>query len=172
MSVAGAPRTVVATDPDPGVVRALGTGVLTFGAALPPTGTVAVTYFLGQWEQRLELIHGVLRIDTCAMNADDARQLSDGVVAALLSPAARTQVVRLHAITVRSISSVAAPQQGAGPAFRRRTVRFGFRFEAEINRPDSSGGIIRQIPITSQLGDGQRPPGVLADSAETFTLPA
>jgi len=173
VSVAGLPRTVVATAPDATQVRADPlTGELTFGGPLPASGFVAVTYFIGQWEQRLERADGVMVVDTCATTGDDARTLSDSVIGALLSTHARKQIVRLHAISLASVSSIAAPVQGAPTTLRRRTARFAFRFEAEINRPESSGGVIRRIPVTSDMGDGLRPPGVLAGSSEDFTIPA
>jgi hypothetical protein len=173
VSVGGAARAVVATTPVGNEVQANAqTGVLTFGTALPAAGIVLVTYFLGQWEQRTERIDGVLRIDTCAATADDARALSDAVLRELLSPRARTQVARLHAIAVASVSSIATADRPPALALRRRTARFAFRFEAEINRPESSGGIIRQIEAKSRMGDGQRPPGVVPDSDELFTIPA
>jgi hypothetical protein len=46
-----------------------------------------------------------------------------------------------------------------------------FTFEREVNRPDSSGGIIARIPITSQMGDGADPPGIVPNSSEVFTVP-
>jgi hypothetical protein len=47
-----------------------------------------------------------------------------------------------------------------------------FTFEREVNRPDSSGGIIDRIAVTSRLGDGATPPGVTPQSTEPFTIPA
>jgi hypothetical protein len=37
---------------------------------------------------------------------------------------------------------------------RSRVMEFGFEYEQVINRPDSSGGIIQQIPLTMSLGNG------------------
>lgn len=47
-----------------------------------------------------------------------------------------------------------------------------FTFEREVNRPDSSGGIIARIPVTSQMADGNTPPGITPQSTELFTIPA
>src|SRR5207253_1742472 len=96
VSVDGSSRAVVTGTPGVGQVRAdPGIGLLTFGDPLPATGTVSVSYFLGQWEQRLERISGVLRIDVCAGNASDTQALSDAVVDAMLAPAAQQGLRRL-----------------------------------------------------------------------------
>ncbi len=170
VSVAGNPRTVISGIPNANQVRADGrVGTLTFGAALPATGTVAATYFLGQWEQRLERIAGVLRLDVCAGTAADVHALSNAAVAALLDPSARQQIRRLLSLAPASLGSIGLPEQS--PKLRRRTARLTFTFEREVNRPDSSGGIIARIPVTSELGDGGEPPGVTPQSAEAFTIP-
>jgi hypothetical protein len=145
-------------------------GTLTFGDALPLTGSVVVSYFLGQWEQRLERISGTLRVDVCADDAADALSLSDAVVDALLAPAAQRTVRRLIALSPISLGSIAKPE--TTPTLRRRTARWAFTFEREVNRPDSSGGIITRIPVTSRMGDGAVPPAITPDSTELFTISA
>lgn len=171
VTVAGVARTVVTTAPAGNEVRAdPRIGTLTFGSALPATGVVNVSYRLGQWEQRLERISGTLRLDVCAADAADAIALSDGAIAALLDPRARSTIRRLIALQVQSLGSVAAPTPA--PVSRRRTARFGFTFEREINRPDSSGGVISRIPVTAQQGDGGSPPALVPDGTEHFTIPA
>jgi hypothetical protein len=171
--VAGAPRTVVVGVPGAGEVRADGRiGTLTFGAALPATGLVEVAYFLGQWEQRLERIAGTLRIDVCASNAADTFTLSNAVVDALLAPAAQQGLRRLISIAPASLGSIDVAAPPPALALRRRSARMTFTFEREVNRPDSSGGIIARIPVTSQMADGNTPPGITPDSSELFTIPA
>ncbi|MEO8619774.1 MAG: hypothetical protein ABI625_01840 [bacterium] len=172
VSVANAARTVVPGVPAAGEVRAdPRIGTLTFGTALPLNGIVAVTYFLGQWEQRLERITGTLRVDVCANTAANTQTLSDAVVDALLAPAAKAGLTRLIALAPASLGSVAAPEPAPALALRRRSARMTFTFEREVNRPDSSGGIIARIPITSQMGDGADPPGITPNSTEVFTVP-
>jgi hypothetical protein len=170
VKVANAPRTVVSGAPGANEVRADGRiGQLTFGDALPATGIVQVTYFLGQWEQRLERIAGVLRVDVCSATANDTLALSDAVVDALLAPAAQSNIRRLIALTPVSLGSIGIPE--TAPKARRRTARWTFSFEQEVNTPDSSGGIIARIPVTSQLGDGADPPGITPQSTELFAIP-
>lgn len=169
--VNGASVSVVTQAPGAGEVEASPrVGTLTFGTALAAAGTVQVSYFLGQWEQRLERIAGMLRIDVCASNATDTVTLSDAIVDAMLAPAAKTSVTRLIALAPASIGSVGAPE--TAPVLRRRSTRMTFTFEREVNKPDSSGGIITRIPSTAQLGDGLDPPGVTPNSVEHFTIPA
>jgi hypothetical protein len=170
VTVDGGARTVVSGAPGPLEVRADGgTGTLTFGAALPASGVVVASYVLGQWEQRLERIAGTLRMDACAADADAAGSLSDAAMAALLDPSAARQVRRLIAISPLSLGTIGLPEPA--PALRRRTARFAFTFEQEVNRPDSSGGIIRRLPVTARMGDGLEPPGVVAGSIESFAIP-
>jgi hypothetical protein len=169
--VANTPRSVVAGTPGANEVRADGrVGVLTFGAALAATGIVKVTYVLGQWERRVERIAGTLRLDVCAEAPGDVAAISDAALAALLAPAARQQIRRLVSLAPASLGSIGAPE--ASPTLRRRSARLTFTFEREVNRPDSSGGIIDRIAVTSRLGDGATPPGVLPQSTEPFTIRA
>jgi hypothetical protein len=146
VTVDGTPRKLSANDftvdPTP--------GILTFAAALPASGTLVAKYFLGQWEQSLERIAGTLRIDVCAATVDDARALSEAVVIALADPAARSAIVRLLVVSPLSVSSVGAREPDFANA-RRRTLRFRFDFENEVNQPESSGWLIEKIPIVTQF---------------------
>jgi hypothetical protein len=126
------------------------TGVLSFATALPGTGLAKVAYFLGQWERRVDRLSGVLRLDVCATGPADAQAVADGVLDALLSPAARQGVPRLIGISLRSFSSVGLPEAGGAHA-RRREARLDFQYEHDVDRPDSSGGIIQRLPITANV---------------------
>lgn len=150
VTVAGVARPVVAAPPAGAEVRAdAQVGQLTFATALPATGLVAVAYVLGQWEQRLTRIAGTLRVDACAATAADAGTLGARVVDTLLAPAARRDVRRLQTIGLVALSSVGAPEQPV--VLRRRTARFSFTFEHELNRPESSGGLIGRIPLIATV---------------------
>jgi hypothetical protein len=150
VTVAGASRPVVTGPPTGLQVQADPlVGQLTFGSALPATGTVVVHYFLGQWEQRLARLAGILRVDVCATQDVVVGGLSDQVVEALMDPRARREILRLHHMELASLSSIGPREPVAN--LRRRSARFRFAFEQEINQPESSGGIIRRIPVTTQL---------------------
>lgn len=171
VSVAGAPRTVVQGAPTATQVNANPrVGILTFGSALAFAGNVDVSYFLGQWEQRLERITGTLRVDVCADSAANTLALSDAVLNALLAPAAKKALNRLITLSPTSVGSVGVPEKE--PVLRRRTTRLSFLFEREVNRPDSSGGVIARIPVLSSMTNGADPPGITPTSAELFTIPA
>lgn len=124
-------------------------GQLTFATALPAAGSVEATYFLGSWEQRLRRFGGTLRVDVCAAQAADAAALSAAVVEALLAPAASAGIRRLLRIGLTALGSIGAPEPPL--ALRRRSARFAFAFENEINQPESSGGVIGRITITPEL---------------------
>ncbi len=157
VSVVGAPRTVVNAAPAAAEVRPdASSGTLLFGAALPAIGTVQATYVLGQWERRMTPIAGALRIDVRAANANDTLALSDAVMAAL-DPDSDTDKATdatlprgLHKVRLGQVSSIGAANAALAGA-RGRSLAYSFEYEHEINRPDSSGGVIRRIPITTRV---------------------
>jgi len=151
VKVKGVDRPVVAGAPNGNEVTANPpVGQLTFATALPADGRVDATYFLGQWEQRIARISGVLRIDVCAASVPDAIALTAAATDALLLPGAKAAIQRLVALSITGLSSIGIKEPTTN--VRRRTARCSFTFEHEINRPDSSGGIIRAIPITAHIG--------------------
>ncbi|HEU0015294.1 MAG TPA: hypothetical protein VFQ45_16520 [Longimicrobium sp.] len=121
-----------------------------FTTPVPATGIVEVDYFVGQWERRTARIAGVLRVDACAADAAQAAALSDTALDALAAPAARAQVRRLVSLAAAGVGSIAGPEPGT--TLRRRSLRFAFVFEHEQDRPESSGGVIRSIPVTANVG--------------------
>ena len=152
-------QTLVAANPAAGQFSVNGAeGLVTFGAALPnPPATVNATYFVGQWEQRLVRIHGVLRVDICGKVLADVNPLALAVMDALLSPAARAAIVRLLVISVSGMTSIGVPQVEFANS-RRQTIRFQFDFEQEINRPES-GGVIHLTPVITRLVSTKVEPG-------------
>jgi len=149
VSVAGAARTVVNADPGANEVRPdPAAGTLLFGAALPAGGTVLATYVLGQWERRVTPIAGHLRVDVRAASAADVQALSAAVIDAL--DAAAVLPRGLRKIALGSVGSIGAPDAALAGS-RGRTLLFGFDYEHEVNRPDSSGGVIRRIPVRTRL---------------------
>ncbi|MFM2069037.1 MAG: hypothetical protein RLZZ584_3946, partial [Pseudomonadota bacterium] len=133
VSVAGAPRTVVAGAPGPGQVQAdAQIGLLRFGTALPASGLVRINYVLGQWERRVTPISGVLRLDVWAGNANDAATLSDTAVNALLA-APNAALASLHKLALTDLSCVGVPDLTRARA-RGRTARFGFVYEHVVDQ--------------------------------------
>lgn len=153
VTVAGAPRTLVNAAPGAAEVRPdAAIGTLLFGAALPAAGIVQASYVLGQWERRMTPIAGALRIDVRAANASDVLALSDAVMAALDADADSDLTLPrgLHKVRLGQVSSIGAANAILAGA-RGRSLAYSFEYEHEVNRPDSSGGVIRRIPITSRV---------------------
>jgi hypothetical protein len=150
--VAGTDRPVVPGTPvGLEVLPDAGTGILTFATALPLSGKVEATYFLGQWERRVERLNGVLRLDVVAGSSAHAQTVADAVLNALLGPAAKQGVARLQAIALQSLGSIGLVETAAGNG-RRRQARLSFQFEHDVDQPESAGGVIRQIPVTANVG--------------------
>jgi hypothetical protein len=129
---------------DPGIGR------LVFGDPLPATGTVSATYFLGQWEQRTSRIAGLLRLTVRDSDAGVVAKLSDAVVDALQSPRS-TLIGGLIGMDLAILGSLRPPDAALANS-RARVAVLSFEFELEINRPESSGGIIRRINIAETIG--------------------
>lgn len=149
VTVGGAPRTVVNVAPGALEVRPdAPIGTLLFGAPLPGAGSVRATYFVGQWERRMTPIAGRLALDVRAASAGDVDALSSALLDAMDDTAALPG--GLKRVALQSLASIVrADAQLAGS--RGRTLNYGFEFEHQIDRPDSSGGVIRRIPIASRL---------------------
>lgn len=148
VQVAATSRPVVTGTPTGSQVRGDPVlGQLTFGTPLPPSGILAATYFLGQWERRTTRIGGIVDVDTYDADADGVTSLMTGVLDSLQGDTVRQQVAGLHALTLTSLSSI-APKTGGS---RKRSARFDFAYEFQNDQPDSSGGIIRQIPLHTNL---------------------
>lgn len=151
VQVAGASRTIVAGPPGAGEVRPDPiAGTLRFGAPLPPGGSVTADYFLGQWERRVTPLAGRLRVDVLAADAAALRAISDDIVERLLAGAADRSFRGLRGLALTDLDSIAGPDADRFGARARRLV-FTFDYEHEVDRPDSSGGIIRRVPIITDI---------------------
>jgi hypothetical protein len=115
------------------------TGAVTFGEALPPTGTLALRYFVGTWEAAVERHAGLLTLDAYAATAADALSLSDRLVDALGRGAG---VPGLHRLDLTAAGPVVPA--GFGTA-RRRSLTYRFDFEREVATVQTSGGPIRSV---------------------------
>jgi hypothetical protein len=150
VKVNGVTETLVAANPQVGQFTAnLLEGRLVFGAALPGTGLVEATYFIGQWERRVMRMEGELNAGVAAADVSGARTLSDAVVGAMAK--APEEITGLAATSVAELGPVTVSPKDALKS-RSRFIRFHFEYEFEINSPDSSGGIIREVPVTANLG--------------------
>jgi hypothetical protein len=150
ISVGGVDRQVVTGSPGPTQIRAEPlVGRLFFGTALPANGIVEANYFLGQWEQRTSRIAGTLRIAIRDTDLVKVRDLSTAVVDALQPP--RSKAIKgLHGMTLVMLGSIQPPDAALANS-RARVALLSFEFELEINRPESSGGIILRIPVKDNI---------------------
>ncbi|MCX6632874.1 MAG: hypothetical protein NTW28_35195 [Candidatus Solibacter sp.] len=149
VSVAGQARTLVVANPQGDQFQAdLLAGTLRFGAALPAAGAVEATYFVGQWEQRVARLEGDLEALVLGGDVTAVGDLSASLMAAGL--AAPANVPGVSSVSVTELGFVAVNGNTAVAA-RQRLVRFHFEYELELNLPDSSGGVIREIPVTEIL---------------------
>jgi hypothetical protein len=148
VSVAGAPCTLVAANPNAGqfTVDAL-TGQLTFGAAVPAAGEVVANYHLGQWERLAFLIAGELAVTVRAVEADDVAALTAGIGRALAGPNRLAGLSRLALVAVDAIGTAEDSLGGT----RGQTARYTFEYEHIVNAPASSGGVIQTTPVTTNL---------------------
>lgn len=150
INVNGTPRPLVASNPTGNqvVVDPL-VGRLIFATALPPDGSLIANYFLGQWEQRVSRIAGLLRVTIRDTNPATVSDLS-GAVANALQPPSALAIAGIQQMDLMKLGSIRAPEEALAKS-RARDLLFSFEFERKINRPESSGGIIQRIPITANF---------------------
>ena len=147
----GVSLTVVPGTPAAGEVQAQGAvGLLTFGSALPATGTLSVDYFIGQWERRVARLAGSLQVDVTATSGPDCRDLGDTLVGALQR--APASVTGLHELSMSALGAVGLAQVNGSDASHRQQ-RWRFDFEHIVDQPESSGGVIQRIRLRSRADD-------------------
>jgi hypothetical protein len=119
-------------------------GAVTFGAALPSTGTLEVRYFVGEWEVAVERYAGVVTVEAFAASPADATDLSDQVVDLLSRP---TDVVGVRRLDPNAVGAVVPA--GFGTA-ARRALTYRFDYEHEVATIRTSGGPIRSVAVASE----------------------
>jgi hypothetical protein len=127
------------------------TGILLFGAALPLTGTLALQYFVGQWEVRSARYAGLLGVDVTA---------GDGATAETLSRAVDRALLREPVGSVPGLRGIAPAAWGAvqpsalAPAARVRTMRYRIDYELEEAIIPTGGGVIARIRVIANADSG------------------
>jgi hypothetical protein len=146
VTVAGVNRPVVTGVPAGNEVQAdPAIGRLLFATPLPASGIVVAIYFLGVWEQRVLRMSGKLKVAIWTAAAATTAELSASLITAL-GATGPIGLKGLEELSLEELGTIAAAPPSF-PGARSRVIRFGFLFESEINVPESSGGIIRRIPI-------------------------
>jgi len=144
-SGAGGPFSVVAGDPQPGEVRPDPvTGTLRFGAPLPATGTVTVTYHLGQWDVRTLRYAGTVDVAASAADAAATAALARQIGTLLDRP--HPDFARLQP-TAWGAVALAVPDADT-PA--TQVLSYAFDFEREEPSLPSGGGLIRTVDVLVQ----------------------
>jgi hypothetical protein len=150
-AVDGEVFTPVAGPPGPGEVQVLAReSQLHVAAPLPATGTLALGYFLGEWEVRSSRYAGALSVEAFGEDAAGVDALSRRLEAALRD-APGGGVPGLGLLTATSWGPV-------GSAFgtaRRRELRYRFDYELIEPRLGTAGGPILTIGVDSMPGPEQ-----------------
>jgi hypothetical protein len=127
-------------DPDEGTFR--------FGQPLADTGTLRVTYHVGQWDVLVSRYQGLLDVDLAAADTPGLAGLTRDVEAALdeagRAPGAGTRVAPRE--RAAATTTALGPQPDAAVARTRRLV---YRFDAEIEQPllTTGGGVIARVAV-------------------------
>jgi hypothetical protein len=141
VTVNGADRPVVPGAPSGQQAQVLpDVAALVFAAALPATGSVHVSYHVGQWDVTAERYQGLVDIDVYAADATALltmrhaveQALSDGPAGALVMPVAA--------------GSAGAPDVN-DPHALVATSTFSFDYERTVPRLPTGGGVIARIEV-------------------------
>jgi hypothetical protein len=139
--------TPVADAPKAGEVQVLpDTAQLLFASPLPATGTLALSYFVGEWEVRTARYQGVLSLETFATDLAGVNTLSRQVATALDDP----RIPGLQQVSPIGWTAVA----GADPARAQARGRaLTYRFDYELVEPKlaTGGGLLADVRVKTVL---------------------
>ncbi|CAN5144697.1 hypothetical protein BH18ACT4_BH18ACT4_08470 [soil metagenome] len=150
VTVTGAPLDVVAGDPDAGeVVGDPALGEVSFGAPLPPTGTLHLEFFLGEWSVETYRFQGELLVQVATATPGETDALSRRVEDALraVNPMRVPGWYRADPISLGPILVGA----GSLPAARSRALDYRFDFELEEPLLGTGGGLIGTVAVDSSV---------------------
>ena len=134
---------VVAAAPSGKQVRPdVDAGLLRFGQALPATGSLTVTYFIGLWDTTVSRFQGRLDVLVSA-DRDDLHALTRRVAEVLSTP---DPAVRLAPL---AWGRTTRPPAGELTA-QARGQELAYLFDAEVEQPllTSGGGVIADVAVT------------------------
>lgn len=121
-------------------------GLLRFGQALPATGTLLVTYFIGLWDSVVSRYQGRLSV-TVTANRDQLHALTRKVADLLALP---DPAVRLAPLSWSTTARLAT-----GMPAQARSQQLGYVFDAEVEQPllTSGGGVIADVSVTLRAAE-------------------
>lgn len=120
-------------------------GVLRFGQALPPNGTLSLTYHLGQWDVTTLRFAGDLAVEVTAQDLASVTSLTRQTAAALDDPTADFRVLSPSAWGAARRASISPA------AARAQTLAYRFEFETEQPSLVSGGGVIRTVAVSGHV---------------------
>jgi hypothetical protein len=125
-------------------------GTLTFGDPLPNTGSLEVSYHVGQWDTVTTRVQGLLTVQVTAATADAVSSTARDVARALDAPALGSSTV--------PVSWGPVVPAGIEESDARSQV-MTFHLDAELEDPvlTTGGGVIAQVTVTGRLTDPARP---------------
>jgi hypothetical protein len=131
------------------------TGVLVFGAALPSTGTLALSYFIGQWDVRSARYQGVLAVEVFGATAAVVEALSRSVDSALLRepPGAVPGLRGIAPASWGGVRSIAAPVSA-----RVREMTYRIDYEIEDAVVPAGGGVISLVRVRGRVNGDEIEP--------------
>ncbi|HTG33676.1 MAG TPA: hypothetical protein VLB76_12180 [Thermoanaerobaculia bacterium] len=115
-------------------------------------------------------LSGVLLVEVWGLDAAGAAQLSEGVVEALLSSAAKT-IERLVSLDLLQLGSVGAPLAAADHHGRRRSARFRFAFERAVAPIAPEEGVLKTVDVHITDLEGATKPEKPFQVGEKLTAP-
>jgi hypothetical protein len=126
------------------------TGLLEVADPRPSTGTLALGYFVGEWEVSTFRYAGALSVEIFGATAGEVDALSRQVETALRA----APDDRVHGLSI--LSATAWGPVGGGPPAPgdalRRELRYRFDYELIEPRLGTAGGPIQTIAVTSSQG--------------------
>ncbi len=131
-------------------------GTLTFADALPPSGTLELTYFVGMWEVRVERFSATVHLDVAAATSASVESLVAAVEAAL-SPERGVAARGFRAVAPVALSA-ASPVAALGASARSQRLTYAVDFERIEPVIPSSGGPIAQVDVDSTVDPILSPP--------------
>lgn len=151
IGIDGAPLAFVTGSPAAGQFSVdKNAGVIAVGEALPATGELSATYFVGRWEVETVRLSGTLHLDLFIRTTTSVEALTQQVFALL----ATHTISGLRKIAVTAMTTIDAPDRPTGNT-RTRRISFDFTYEHATPRIPTGGGVISTVDITSQLRNGQ-----------------
>jgi hypothetical protein len=132
------------------------TGILTFAAPLPASGSLQLQYSIGTWEVRTSRYQGILQVDVFASSPGGVEALCQQVIGAV-GPERTGSIAGLGSLLTASWGAIAPSGLVPAGAARIRTMTFSFDYEHEEPIVTTGGGPITDIVVDVKAADAASP---------------